>query len=638
VTTSQLPRRTIVGAVLATALIGGGIVAAFAADAPATGACPSWTDPKGDASTQQQGAPQTGDTNLDITAATFSVVGDAIVASITTDNLSGDAESSNMITGGSDAGDEFRFEFTVGGKAVQMYFDRLPTSDFGTNSGFAPNPGGNPNDPSGTAEGKVDIKAKTVTITGKLSELAKVVGKPTAGLEVTALSAWTSDTLLGQPVFDYDDAATKSKVTLVDGCGGGAAAPAPSASASATPEPSPSASAPPAGGAPAGGAPLPDCFTAKDPTGDAWYPASAVPSDDDLDLTGVTLGTTNDALVAYFKVKKLAAGPMTLDGHRFTLNFTFNKRAFAAAGSAYKNAQSAQMRDGFATSGRVGHVTQLSIDPPGIPPTSQEAAQRFAEGSAFVASGLKYVFDLKTSTVSLSLPLADITKNGGASAVGATFTGVYATAATDTTVISSSWDVAPDGATSSSPGKLTYTVGDNACFGAAAPAASPLSNVGAVKAQYGDVAAVAAKLVDAAGAAVAGKTVTFALGASKATGVTGADGVAKASLTVKDKAGKRSLAISSDDVKTAVAFTVLVEKTALKAVGSKGAVTATLTDDDKKPVAGQAVTFTSGSKKVTAKTDAKGVAKATGLPAGNVKVTYAGAAGMYTATSTSTKA
>ena len=86
-------------------------------------------------------------------------------------------------------------------------------------------------------------------------------------------------------------------------------------------------------------------------------------------------------------------------------------------------------------------------------------------------------------------------------------------------------------------------------------------------------------------------------------------------------------------------FTVLVEKTALKVTGSKGTVAATLSDDDKKPVAGQPVTFTAGSKKATVKTDAKGVAKVAGFaPGTTVKVTYAGAAGMYSAAAGSTTA
>jgi hypothetical protein len=342
--------------------------------------------------------------------------------------------------------------------------------------------------------------------------------------------------------------------------------------------------------------------------------------------------------VAYVKVAKLAGGPATLDGHRFTLNFTFNKHAFAAAGSAFKDAPAGQIREGAAATGRFGHLTQLSVDGSGIPPTTPQAAQTVATGSAFVASGLKFTFDQKASAVSLTLPLADIAKYGQAPTAGATLTGVYVTAATDTGLISSTWDVAPDGATASSPGKVSYAIGDNACFAAAAPAASPLTSVGALKAQYGDTAAVAAKLVDAAGAPVSGKTVTFTLGSSKATGTTGADGVANAALLVTEKAGRRSLGIAADSATTTVAFTVSVERTVLKSTGSRGTVTATLTDDDKSPVAGQVVTFASGSKKVTARTNAKGVATANGLPSGTVKVTYAGASGMYAPARSATKA
>jgi hypothetical protein len=272
-------------------------------------------------------------------------------------------------------------------------------------------------------------------------------------------------------------------------------------------------------------------------------------------------------------------------------------------------------------------------------PTDPAGAQAAVAGPGFVTSGLKYTFDVKTSTVSMSLPLADIEKYGKAPAAGATLTAVYASAAADSTTLSLPYDTVPDGG-SATASKLTYAVGDNACFGAAAaasPAGSPLTNAGVTKAQYGDPAAVAAKLVDASGAPVSGKDVTFALPSSTVTATTGADGVAKAALPIKDKAGKLSLVLTSGDAKATVDFTVLVEKTALKASASKDAVTATLTDDDKQPVSGQVVSFTSGSKKVTAKTNAKGVATAKGLK-GNVRVTYAGAAGMYTAASTATKA
>jgi hypothetical protein len=635
VTTSHLPRRAIIGAVLATALIGGGLVAAFADDAPAGGPCPTWTDPKGDATTGEEPTGTATDDQMDVVGVSLTNDGANVVAAIKVTKL-GDSAS--------DFGDEYHVNFTLGGKAMQAYTDRgagttfpVPASSpVGFDSGFF----NITDNKSGLAKSMYDVKTSTVTITGTVAELSKALGSDSSGKTASALVAESQD-YLSNPVqstgFLYDEAPTKLTFTVGVDCGG-AAAPvgAPVTQPSAEPTPSPSA-APPAGGAPAGGAPLADCFSAKDPKGDAKYASSQTPNDPDMDILGLTLGTTADALVGYFKVDKLAAGPASLDGHRFAVNFTFNKHNFTASGSAFKDAQAGQVRDGLANSGRVGHVTQLAVDGGPTVPTDAAGAQAAVAGPGFVESKLKYTFDVKTSTVMMSLPLADIEKYGKAPTAGATLTAVYASGAADSTVLSFPFDTVPDGG-SATASKLQYAIGDNACFGAAAPAVSPLTNVGVVKAQYGDAAAVAAKLVDAAGAAVAGKTVTFALGASTATGVTGADGVAKASLTVKDKAGKRSLAISSDDIKTAVAFTVLVEKTALKAAGNKGAVTATLTDDDKKPVVGQVITFTSGSKKVTAKTDAKGVAKASGLPSGTVKVSYAGASGTYAAASTSTKA
>jgi hypothetical protein len=636
VTTFFLPRRAVVGCVLAASLVGTGLIAAFAEDA-ASG-CATWTDPKGDSTTGQGGVPGSEDSNMDIVAAGLSAAGDNLVGTITTDGL---------IETSSDAGDEFAFAFKVAGVNVTVYADRWVQ---GTGVGPAvPVDAGtagilnddDANAPSGEATVAYDVKSKTVTITGKLTELAKAVAKPVAGQAITDIVASSSDTVStpigAAPALPYDDAASKTGLTVGGACGDTPAAPA--AAPSAEPSPSASPSNPPAaspapGGAPAAaGMPAADCFLTKDPKGDASVGvvngAPGLPNDPDLDITSLTLGTDAKNLNAYIKVDKLDAGPASTDGHRFTVYFTHNKHVFALAGSAYANAQNGQIRDGLASTGQFSHVTQLSVDGKAL----TDPAGRTAPG--FVDSGLKFTFDLKNSYVIASLPLADIDKNAKAPAAGATFTGVYAISAADTDAISNQADVAPDGSAASAPGKLTYRVGDNTCF---APAVPPLVSVGAAKAQYGDVAPVAAKLVDAAGAPVAGKTVTFTLGTAKATGVTGADGIAKGPLTVKDKAGTRALAISAEGATTSATFTVLIEKTALKAVSSKGMITATLTDDDKKPVPGQTISFTSGSKKVTAKTDSKGVAKVSGLPAGRITVSYAGATGMYTAAGTTTKA
>jgi hypothetical protein len=120
---------------------------------------------------------------------------------------------------------------------------------------------------------------------------------------------------------------------------------------------------------------------------------------------------------------------------------------------------------------------------------------------------------------------------------------------------------------------------------------------------------------------------------------TGRNGIAKAALLVREKAGRRSLVLRSGELTTTVPFTVLVEKVALRATATAGAITATLADDDGQAVALQTVTFTSGGRTVTARTDANGVAEATGFARGAVvKVTYRGVPGRYSAASTSTEA
>jgi hypothetical protein len=631
VTTSHLPRRALVGAALAAALIGTGL-AAFADDAPSTGPCPTWTDPKGDASTGQAGIPGTTDDQMDIVSASLANDGLNVVATIG-DVAMGDTAS--------DFGDEFHINFTLGGKDLQVYADRGAsagdplTSPVGFDAGFY----NSTDDLSGAATAKYDTKANTVTIVGTVAELSKALGADATGKIASALVAESEDYLPQVGGFVYDDAPTKLTFTVGAACGTDAA-PAPSPSASPSPAPSPSQSpsgTPAPGGAPApAGLPAAGCFAAKDPTGDAIVrPVGGLPgdpgapNDPDLDITSLTLASDAKALTGYIKVNKLGA-PAYSDGHRFYVSFTFNKHNFTMAGSAFGNGEGA-IRDGLNGTGQVAATTQLAVD--GV--SSAADPGRFTgPGTGFVASGLKFTFDVKNSYVIASLPIADLEKYGKAPAAGATLTGVYASGNTDYLATAIVTDSVPDGASSSAPGKLTYAIGDNHCF---APPAPPLSSVGAVRAQYGDVAAVAAKLVDAAGAPVAGKPVSFTVGSSKASGTTGTDGVAKEALLVKETAGKRSLVITAGDTTTSVPFTVLLEKTVLKAVGGKAGATATLTDDDRTPVAGQVITFTSGSKKVTAKTDAKGVAKATGLPPGNIKVVYAGAAGMYTAASTTTK-
>lgn len=632
---STLPRRAVLGAVLATSLIGTGLLA-FAEETPAGGGCPSWTDPKGDASFGEEGLPETGDNNLDIVAASLSTVGDAVVGKITSAAL-GQANS--------DAGDEFRITFKIGGATVQLYADRA-NGVFGSKAPAAISNGyaGFYNETaskSGAATVAYDVKANTVTMTGKIAELTKALGKPAAGLPMTDIVA-TTHNLVGSPddglaltPVQYDNAPTKLTYVVGANCDGGGAAPAatPSASASpspsASPAPSPSASPSPSGTAPAAaGQPTPGCNTFADPKGDASIVlqpgAPGTPNDADLDITGLVLQSTTDEFRAYLRVDKLATRPQGAPGHSFYVNFTLNKKAVNLIGTAY---DPAAIKDA---------IDAVSAGTAGTPAQRSPGTRMLVDGT-YTPSSLKAVFDTKASMVTLSIKRADLDKVAGEGgfADGTVLKKVFARSLMATPVVGLFVDsTAKDNSVGVTDAEA-WTVGDNACF---APPVPPLSSVGAIKAQYGDLAPVAAKLVDSGGAPVSGKQVTFTLGRSKVTGTTGADGVAKASLPVKEKAGKRALTIAAEGASVTVDFTVSVEKTLLRATGAKGSVTATLIDDDRKPVAGQVVTFTAGKKKVSARTNAKGQARATGLPPGSVKVTYAGAAGMYSASSTSTRA
>lgn len=623
-TTSRLPRRAAVGALLSASLVGTALLAS-AAEPP----CMTFTDPKGDSRPAHipTSPSQLAEEGLDLTGVTFDSPGTDLQVALQVVNLHAAPEFS--------LGDAFYARFKHGGKAVELYAYRYNPTAIGDALAlefpqFGMRVAGK--DVPSKMKMTYDEKLEKVVFTVPVADLEKATATPAAGSALTDLTAEAAgDNVISADAWDTAAAPKDMTHALGSACGaGGAAAPAPAAPSAAPSAPP----APPAGGAPAAaGAPMADCFTAKDPKGDAKY-AGQAPYDADMDITGLTLGTTADALVAYFKVEKLAAGPSGLDGHRFAVNFTFNKHTFTASGSAFKTATAGAVRDGLAATGRVGKVTQLAVDGGPTIPTDAAGAQAAVAGPGFVASGLKYVFDVKTSTVMMSLPLADIVKYGKAPTEGAVLNAVFASASADSSTLSFPYDTVPDGG-SATASKLTYTMGDNACF---APATPPLSSVGAVKAQFGDTAPVAAKLVDAAGAPVAGKEVTFALGESKATGTTGTDGIAKAALLVREKAGTRSLSITSEGTTISTEFTVLVEKTVLKATGSKGNVTATLTDDDRQPVAGQVITFTSGSKKVTTKTNKSGVAKAGFAPGSAVTVTYAGVAGEYSASKTTARA
>ncbi|MEO6205088.1 MAG: hypothetical protein ABIO67_06880 [Mycobacteriales bacterium] len=637
--------RAVAGVALAGSLIVSGAVA-LAAGQPAD-ACVAWTDPKGDATTGGEPTGAGADANLDIVSASVGSVDGKFRATISTAGLN---------AGPSDAGDEFGMDFTVGGADLFLAVDRDVDDSVSPHLGSY-------SDPtvfiSTGVTGAFDIAAKTVTLTATVAAVDKAAGVSTGGKPVTGLLAYTANAIpfSGFAAAVYDSAAGKGDYSLGSDCGGSAApAPStasasasptasasasPSASASAAPSSSPSASAsPPAAGgtAAAGGLPVAGCVLSTDPKDDAHPLNANAPTDPDLDLLGLTYGTSDGSLRAFAKINKLAAGPASsTDGHRFSFYFTFNKHVFAMAGSAYKNTANASVKDGLASTGQFSKVTQLSVDGPGLTDPNSRT------NPGFVASGLKFSFDLKNSYVIATLPVADIEKYGKAPFAGSTLTGLYVTSATDTDVVSSQADVLPDGAPTTKPSTLTYDAGDNHCFApvvvtAASASATSLIVSAPSRVQTSDVQITSIRLAGSDGKPVAGGAVTARLGSGPTvSGKTNGSGTLSLRVPVTGPAAQRTLAVNYGTTTVRRATTVLAERSLLNykvsGTGTTRQVTVTLTDDDsptRHPYAGTTVTFAYSGKKVTATTDKAGQAIIRVKTGTKMDMTYAGKPGYIT--------
>jgi hypothetical protein len=271
--------------------------------------------------------------------------------------------------------------------------------------------------------------------------------------------------------------------------------------------------------------PAAGCSTFADPKDDAKLNNVAQgPNDPDLDIEALTLRTTATSLLAYIKVADLAKGPMTTDGHRYSLNFTFNGHVFSASGSSFKNGTGA-IRDGLAQTGQAGKTVQLGVDVPSltaVPPKTEKG---------FKDSGLKVTFDQTANYVVIDLPIADITKYGGAP-FGGTITAVDARATIDNYAVSTSVDTTNPANSGTAPATAKWLVGDNKCFSVPTRLALSVTKFAASR-------NVTAKLTTAAGQALGGKSVVFYLNGKKASTLkTAADGTAvlknvKPGMTVK---------------------------------------------------------------------------------------------------------
>ncbi|MDQ1697076.1 MAG: hypothetical protein QOJ03_2429 [Frankiaceae bacterium] len=199
------------------------------------------------------------------------------------------------------------------------------------------------------------------------------------------------------------------------------------------------------------------CFTVTDPKGDATF--EAAPNNRDLDIRGFALESTRTDLLAFVKIDKLAAGPGSTDGARYTLDFTFNNHIFSASGSTYSHGSGA-VRDGLAQTGQAGHTVQLGVDVPPIA-VGTGLLDLVTKDRGFKTSKLKVTFDTKRSWVVFDLPIADIQKYGGAKFAGG-LTAVDVKTGTDEYAVSSIWDTTAVANASTSTD--AWSVGDNSCF------------------------------------------------------------------------------------------------------------------------------------------------------------------------------
>ena len=596
-----MSRRSLGASLIAAGLLVGGLVPLLGSAHAA--ACPSWTDARGDASTAEfpPTAIATGSDNLDVVGATLSTPNGALTAAIQVAALNSLPE---------DMGDEFALNFTLGGKSMLVYSDRDAAF---VSAGILNSTA----DLTGDGSATYDTAKDVVTITVPAAEVDKALGSAAAGKVATGLHVSTWNQLVGLPLVSYDQAAAPAGTTFAIGsaCGSGSG-PAPTPTASPT-------TPPVTGPGPAAG-----CFDFSDPKGDAppvTLAATAVSNDADLDILGVAYNLTADKFTTYIKIDKLATRPANAPGHTFYSDFTYNKLAFSIFAASYDPSAIGTARNTGASSGAP------------LAPTAQFRVAASYKADVIVDAK----FDIPNSMVTLTVPRAALDKYAGVPfADGSEMTLVKARSNADF------GGITPAGGDTTGNAESKLVVGSNKCFG---PPAATLLNVGKTKVQYTDAAAVAAKLTSSTGQGLAGKTVTFPVGAAKTTARTGSDGVARAALNPGLVAGTYSLVTSfagdaaAGKVTATTPFTVTAEATkialSVAKSGSNRTVTAKLLDDDGRPVAGQTVVwFVNGKQVASAKTTSAGVVTLkTAKPTQTVMAQFAAVAGKYTASKSSTK-
>jgi hypothetical protein len=189
----------------------------------------------------------------------------------------------------------------------------------------------------------------------------------------------------------------------------------------------------------------------------------------------------------------------------------------------------------------------------------------------------------------------------------------------------------------------TYTVGNDFCFGAPPAALSALKTP---TVQYTDTVPLSATLVSESGDPLADHPVDFTVAGEPAVlhATTNGSGVATAQFKPSQGAGKYAVTAvypgDATDGKARLAGTITVTAevttlgtpTVTKTSSTSRTVTATLLDNDKKPVAGQKVAwYVNGKKVATLTTDSKGKTVFKGAkPGQTVQAKFSTVTGKYT--------
>jgi len=350
-----------------------------------------------------------------------------------------------------------------------------------------------------------------------------------------------------------------------------------------------------------------------------------------LDIKSVSLGTTDTDFKAYVQVANLgAAFDMVETAYQWEVSFKTPDGALVTLATRKANPQYA---------GTPAQPTSMADYPKGsfLIGTNTSVFETIYEDQ-----------DVPKNTIVFKVALSEMQKAfPGGMTVGVTqITDITAKSYAYMPHSPSAAKIADTAATA-----VAYTVGDSYCFG---PPPAALSGFAAAPVQFSDATNLTATLKSEAGDALAGKPVEFRVAGETAVlrGTTNAAGVATVSYKPTIPAGKPKVTVSfagdADHGKTSVLseVTVLAEKTAFgtlvvaKPTTTTRRVTATLLDDDRKPVAGQKVDFyVNGKRAGSATTNAKGQAIFTAAkPTQSVYAKYAGLAGKYlTATSKTVK-